>query len=102
MCAGAGFRIVGRLDMADKSPEVRFGRRQFDVPQTLSDKYGPPSPQLPVERDPSYVSREIQAKFPLEIDCRGLQLLPVDLGATFLECKHDEIAVRSCLQRHDL
>src|SRR6266702_4414231 len=101
MCAGAGFRVVGRLDMADTSPAVRFGSRQFDVPQAPSDEYGLPAAQLPVERDPPYVSREIQAKFPLEIGRGGLQLLPVDLGATFLECKHDEIAVRSDLQRHD-
>src|SRR5205814_7635585 len=68
----------------------------------LSDEYGLPSSQLPVECDPPHVSREIQAKSALEIDCGRLQLLPVDLGASFLECKHDQISVRSNLQCHDV
>src|SRR6185312_10433806 len=62
-----------------------------------------PSPpaQLPVERDSPDVFWEVQAESPLEIDCGNLQALPVDRRAEeFLECEHDEVAVRSHLQGH--
>src|SRR5450759_760255 len=87
--------------MTGISPDSVSNRASF-FPHANLGELVPPSAQVPFERKPPYAFREIQVKSAFEIDRGGFKVLPVDLGAALLERKHDDIAVRSHLQHHEV
>src|SRR5450755_4337794 len=87
--------------MTGISPDSVSNQGSFFLHAT-SGELVPPSAQVPVEREAPYAVRQIQVKSAFEIDRGGFKVLPVDLGAALLERKHDDIAVRSHLQHHEV